>query len=90
MNVPDLPLEHIKGIKVTRLGARHRATSMVKTQDPGGKDIYWVGPLAKADDAGEGTDFHAIANGYVSITPLTVDLTAHHRLEKLNQWAQQI
>ncbi|OIQ47288.1 MAG: 5'/3'-nucleotidase SurE [Gammaproteobacteria bacterium MedPE] len=90
VNVPDLPLEQIKGIKVTRLGARHRATSMVKTQDPGGKDIYWVGPLAKADDAGEGTDFHAIANGYVSITPLTVDLTAHHRLEKLNQWAQQI
>jgi len=90
VNVPDLPLEQIKGIKVTRLGARHRATSMVKTQDPGGRDIYWVGPLAKEDDAGPGTDFHAIANGYVSITPITVDLTAHDRIEKLTQWADQL
>lgn len=90
VNVPDLPLDKIKGIKVTRLGARHRATSMVKTQDPGGRDIYWVGPLAKEDDAGEGTDFHAIAAGFVSITPLTVDLTAHHRIEKLTQWANNI
>jgi len=90
VNVPDLPLDQIKGIKVTRLGARHRATSMIKTQDPGGRDIYWVGPLAKEDDAGEGTDFHAIANGYVSITPITVDLTAHHRIDKLRQWAAHI
>lgn len=90
VNVPDLPLNEIKGIKVTRLGARHRATSMIKTKDPGGRDIYWVGPLAKADDAGEGTDFYAIANGYVSITPITVDLTAHHRIEKLNHWAAQL
>jgi 5'-nucleotidase len=90
VNVPDLPLDEIKGIKVTRLGARHRATSMIKTQDPGGRDIYWVGPLAKEDDAGEGTDFHAIANGYVSMTPITVDLTAHNRLEELNEWAQQL
>jgi len=87
VNVPDLPLDQIKGIKVTRLGARHRATTMVKTQDPAGRDIYWVGPLAKEDDAGVGTDFHAIANGYVSITPITVDLTAHHRIEKLTTWA---
>lgn len=90
VNVPDLPVEQIKGIKVTRLGARHRATSMIKTQDPGGRDIYWVGPLAKADDAGEGTDFHAVANGYVSITPITVDLTAHNRIEKLSQWAKHL
>jgi len=90
VNIPDLPLEEIKGIKVTRLGARHRATTMVKTQDPGGRDIYWVGPLAKEDDAGEGTDFHAISHGYVSITPITVDLTAHHRLETLSKWAHNL
>ncbi|NRA52743.1 MAG: 5'/3'-nucleotidase SurE [Gammaproteobacteria bacterium] len=90
VNVPDLPLDQIKGIKVTRLGARHRATTMVKTQDPAGRDIYWVGPLAKEDDAGEGTDFHAIAQGYVSITPITVDLTAHHRIEKLRNWAAEL
>ena len=90
VNVPDLPLDQIKGIKVTRLGARHRATTMVKTQDPAGRDFYWVGPLAKEDDAGEGTDFHAIAQGYVSITPITVDLTAHHRIEKLRNWAAEL
>jgi len=90
VNIPDLPLDEIKGIKVTRLGARHRATTMVKTQDPGGRDIYWVGLLAKEDDAGEGTDFHAISNGYVSITPITVDLTAHHRLETLSKWAHKL
>lgn len=90
VNVPDLPLNEIKGIKVTRLGARHRATTMVKTTDPGGREIYWVGPLAKEDDAGVGTDFHAIANGYVSITPITVDLTAHHRIEKLTKWASAL
>ena len=90
VNVPDLPLDQIKGIKVTRLGARHRATTMVKTQDPAGRDIYWVGPLAKEDDAGEGTDFHAIAQGYVSITPITGDLTAHHRIEKLRNWAAEL
>ena len=90
VNVPDLPLDQIKGIKVTRLGARHRATSMVKMADPGGRTIYWVGPLAKEDDAGPGTDFYAIANGYVSITPITVDLTAHHRIEKLTKWAKEL
>lgn len=90
VNVPDLPISEIKGIKVTRLGARHRATSMIKTQDPGGRDIYWVGPLAKADDAGEGTDFHAVEHGYVSITPITVDLTAHSRIEQLNTWAKML
>lgn len=90
VNVPDLPLEQIKGIKVTRLGARHRAKTMVKTTDPAGRDIYWLGPLAKEDDAGVGTDFHAIANGYVSITPITVDLTAHHRIEKLTTWASAL
>lgn len=90
VNVPDLPASEIKGIKVTRLGARHRATTMIKTQDPGGRDIYWVGPLAKPDDAGEGTDFHAVEHGYVSITPITVDLTAYNRLEKLNEWAEML
>lgn len=90
VNVPDLPLDKIKGIKVTRLGARHRAKTMVKTTDPAGRDIFWLGPLAKEDDAGSGTDFDAVANGYVSITPITVDLTAHHRIEKLTQWASAL
>jgi 5'-nucleotidase len=90
VNVPDLPLEQIKGIKVTRLGARHKAEGMIKTQDPAGKDIYWLGPVGAEQDSGEGTDFGAVADGYVSITPLTVDLTAYNQLTKLADWVTKI
>ncbi|MBY6018057.1 5'/3'-nucleotidase SurE [Ferrimonas balearica] len=90
INVPDLPLEQIQGIRVTRLGARHKAEGMVKTQDPAGRDIYWLGPPGGEQDAGDGTDFHAVANGYVSVTPLTVDLTAHSQLAPLTQWFDQL
>ncbi len=86
VNVPDLPLSQIKGIKVTRLGSRHRAEMMVKQQDPRGHDIYWLGPPGAMQDAGEGTDFAAIAAGYVSITPLTIDMTAHAYLDSLDMW----
>ncbi|MCL1123987.1 5'/3'-nucleotidase SurE [Shewanella surugensis] len=90
INVPDLPIEFIKGMKVTRLGARHRAEGMVKTTDPAGRDIYWLGPQGEELDATEGTDFDAIEQGYVSITPLTVDLTAFSQLSKLEQWITQV
>jgi 5'-nucleotidase len=86
VNVPDLPLEQIKGLKVTRAGSRHRAEVMVKQQDPRGHDIYWLGPPGAKQDAGEGTDFHAVAQGYVSITPLTIDMTAHSFIGKLDTW----
>ncbi|MBB1440657.1 5'/3'-nucleotidase SurE [Shewanella sp. SG41-4] len=90
VNVPDLPVAQIKGIKVTRLGARHKAEGMIKTQDPAGKDIYWLGPVGSEQDAGEGTDFGAVAAGYVSITPLTVDLTAYNQLDGLADWIIKI
>ncbi|MDO6763158.1 5'/3'-nucleotidase SurE [Agarivorans sp. 1_MG-2023] len=86
VNVPDLPLTEIKGFKVTRLGSRHRAEVMVKQQDPRGHDIYWLGPPGEMQDAGEGTDFAAVAEGYVSITPLTIDMTAHSFIGKLDTW----
>ncbi len=86
VNVPDLPLAQIKGIKVTRLGKRHQAEMIEKGVDPRGRDIYWVGPPGEIADAGEGTDFHAIENGYVSITPLKVDLTATEQLQNLQDW----
>lgn len=90
VNVPDLPFDEIKGIKVTRLGARHKAEGMIKTQDPAGRDIYWLGPVGEEQDAGEGTDFGAIAQGYVSITPLTVDLTAYNQLPTLKDWVSKL
>ncbi len=90
VNVPDLPLAEIKGFKVTRLGARHKAEGMVRTQDPAGREIFWLGPPGNEQDASEGTDFHAVANGYVSVTPLTVDLTAYNQLSSMKQWIEDL
>lgn len=86
INVPDLPWEEISGIQVTRLGHRHKAEPVIKEQDPRGRDIYWVGPPGAEQDAGPGTDFYAVRNGYVSITPLQVDLTRHQVIKDLNDW----
>ncbi len=88
VNVPDLPLSKIKGIKVTRLGNRHRAEDMVRTQDPRGKEIFWIGPPGAKQDAGTGTDFDAIEQGYVSITPLRIDLTAYQNMQSLSDWLE--
>jgi 5'-nucleotidase len=86
VNVPDIPLAQIKGIKITRLGKRHKAELIEKSVDPRGREIFWVGPPGKIAEAGEGTDFHAIENGYVSITPLKIDLTATEQLSDLTKW----
>lgn len=86
VNIPDLPLESIKGFKVTRLGRRHKAEPVIKSQNPRGETIYWVGPPGRAEDASEGTDFHAVANGYVSITPLQVDMTAYSLQGFMEEW----
>ncbi len=86
VNVPNLPIEDIKGIKVTRLGSRHMSEKMVPSFDPRGKTIYWVGPAGGGQDAGEGTDFHAISEGYVSVTPLKTDLTAKEQLSSVSEW----
>jgi len=89
VNVPDLPLAAIKGYQVTRLGARHKAEAVIRDSDPRGHTIYWVGPPGSEQDAGPGTDFDAIKNGYVSITPLQLDLTRYERMETLNNWLMQ-
>jgi 5'-nucleotidase len=90
VNVPGIPLAELNGIQVTRLGQRHRAEPVVKSKDPRGRDVYWVGPAGAEQDAGPGTDFHAVNNNYVSITPLHVDLTRHSALGDLEQWVEQI
>lgn len=90
VNVPDVPLEQIKGIKVTRLGRRHQAGSMSKQSDPWGREIYWYGPLGKQRDGAEDTDFYAVGDGFVSVTPLTVDMTAHQALPELGRWLSEI
>lgn len=85
VNIPNLPYEQIKGIKPTRLGKRHESEAVIKAQDPHGRDIFWIGPAGKAKDAGEGTDFHAVAAGYVSVTPLQIDLTHTAQLDALKK-----
>jgi 5'-nucleotidase len=90
INVPDVELSELKGIKVTRLGHRHKAESMQKMQDPWQRDIYWYGLLGEELDGGEGTDFHAIANGYASVTPLTVDMTAHQSINNIKDWLSEL
>lgn len=86
VNVPDLPWHEIKGIKATRLGNRHKSEGVIKQTDPRGEAVYWVGPPGKTQDAGEGTDFHAIEGGFISITPLQIDLTRYDSLNGLNDW----
>nr|WP_086940244.1 5'/3'-nucleotidase SurE [Thaumasiovibrio occultus] len=86
INVPDRPYDELSGWEITRLGARHRAESMIRDEDPRGHEIYWLGPPGARQDAGPGTDFYAVDQGRVSITPLQVDLTAHQTLSAVDQW----
>ncbi|MCE9789296.1 5'/3'-nucleotidase SurE [Shewanella chilikensis] len=90
INVPDLPLNEIKGIRVTRLGARHKAEGMVRARDPHGREVFWLGPPGIELDVGDDTDFYAVSQGYVSITPLTVDLTAYRQLSQLQHWIEKL
>lgn len=90
VNVPDLPWEYLAGFMVTRLGHRHKSEPVIMSTDPRGRPIYWIGESGPEQDAGPGTDFHAVRNGYVSVTPLQVDLTRHSALERLQGWMKDI
>lgn len=86
INVPDVPLSELKGIKVTRLGRRHISEPVVRQNDPRGLPIYWIGPAGEAAEAGEGTDFYAVEQGYASITPLKIDLSHYEMMSTLQEW----
>ncbi|WP_250654756.1 5'/3'-nucleotidase SurE [Alkalimarinus coralli] len=88
INVPDRPYEDIKGFQVTRLGHRARGGEPEMMVDPRGKDRYWIAAAGEGDDAGEGTDFHAVANGYVSITPIHIDMTRYDAISDVNRWLE--
>lgn len=90
VNVPDRPYAQLKGMQVTRQGRRHRAESMVKSQDPFEREIYWYGKVGQQQDAGEGTDFYALSQGYCSVTPLTVDMTAYQSLNDMQTWIEKL
>ncbi len=86
INVPDLPYEELKGYSVTRLGYRQRPNPAIHSKDPRGKDIFWVGSAGSEADASEGTDFHAIKNNFVSITPLKIDITDYELVKNFQEW----
>ena len=86
VNVPDVAHASLKGMRVTRLGKRHKAEPVIKAENPRGETVYWVGAAGAAADAGEGTDFHAVAMNRVSITPLQMDLTNQSRMAAIDAW----
>lgn len=89
VNVPDVPYEQLRGSVVTRLGKRHKAEPVVRTLTPRNETVFWVGAAGAAQDAGEGTDFHAVRNNQVSITPLQIDLTHNAQLPLVRHWLEQ-
>ena len=88
VNVPDVPLSNIKGIKSTRLGKRHKSDPSI--QDENNPSLFWIGENGKEADNGEGTDFHAIANNFVSVTPLQIDLTKYSEVKHVSEWLEDL
>jgi 5'-nucleotidase len=89
INVPDVPAAQLTGTVVTRLGRRHKSEPVIKSTNPRGETVYWIGAAGDAEDAGEGTDFHAVANRMVSVTPLQIDLTQYASLENVRDWLME-
>jgi len=90
INIPDTPFDRIGMFEVTRLGHRHKSEPAIPARDPQGRKVFWVGPVGLEQDAGPGTDFHAIRRNNVSITPLHVDLTRYSVLEELSRWVEEM
>ena len=86
VNVPDVAAAALRGMELTRLGRRHKAEPVVKIRTPRGESAYWIGPAGSAADAGPGTDFHAVEQGRVSVTPLRMDLTSNAQLDRAREW----
>lgn len=90
VNVPDISFEQIKGFKVTRLGKRHKAEPVIRSTDPRGEEIFWVGPVGEEQEEGEGTDFYAVQNDFISVTPIHIDLTQHSALQSTKKWLSKL
>jgi 5'-nucleotidase len=86
VNIPDRRYEDLRGLRVTRLGKRHKAEPVIRSTTPRGETVFWIGPAGAAADAGEGTDFNAVAEGFVSVTPLQVDLTHNGQIAGVTDW----
>lgn len=89
VNVPDLPFDAIKGLRATRLGTRHHSTNAILANSPRDETAYWIGPAGEINDDGIGTDFAAIKDQFVSVTPLQIDMTRHDTMTSLASWLEQ-
>ncbi len=90
INVPDRPWDQIQGFKCTYLGRRNPSAPAVRSEDSRGREIFWVGQLGSVQNAEPGTDFHALQQGYISVTPLHIDLTRYNTLTATQQWLERI
>ncbi len=90
VNIPSCPIEAVRGTTVTRLGKRHPTEGVIRSSNPRGETIYWIGPVGPVRDAGEGTDFHAVEHQYISVTPLEIDLTGRTLLDPVRRWLQAV
>ncbi|MEZ5661071.1 MAG: 5'/3'-nucleotidase SurE [Burkholderiaceae bacterium] len=90
VNIPSLPHDRLAGIRTTRLGKRHASEPVIRMSDPRGQPVYWIGAVGAVRDAGPGTDFHAVEAGWVSVTPLQLDLTHHEHMEATARWVQDL
>jgi 5'-nucleotidase len=90
VNVPDRPYSELAGYSSTRLGFRHRSDAVIPARDPKGHPVYWIGPAGAGADAGAGTDFLAVENGLVSVTPLQIDLTRHAAMPTIGRWLESL
>jgi len=88
VNIPSRPYAELTGTRVTRLGKRHPSEPVARSTSPFGDEIFWIGPAGKVDDNTEGTDFHAVAQGAVSVTPLRLDLTRGEQIPMLRAWVE--
>jgi 5'-nucleotidase len=88
VNVPDIPMNEILGIKSTRLGSRHKSAPSI--QDSKDSSLYWIGENGKEADNVKGTDFHAVSNNFVSVTPIQIDLTKYSEVNQLSNWLENI
>ena len=86
VNVPDVPYEELRGKVATRLGKRHKAEAVVSLVSPRNEKMYWIGAAGAAQDAGESTDFYAVSQNQVSVTPLQIDLTHYTQLPLVRTW----
>lgn len=90
VNVPDLPHEKLAGIRATRLGTRHQSRNAIRQTSPRGQEIFWIGAAGDILDDGPGTDFRAVEEGFVSVTPLTTDLTRHDSVTPVDHWLERL